>query len=79
VTDLEEARHCLYGLIGKYFPQLTPGKELRPITDNELKRTTVYIIQIEEWSGKENWQEEAVQSDEWPPLPDHLRTSRLDS
>ena len=78
VTDADEARRCLYGLISKYFPQLTPGKELRPITDNELKRTSVYSIQIEEWSGKENWQEEAVQSDEWPPLPDHLKTFPLE-
>jgi len=28
----------------------------------------VYAIQIEEWSGKENWKDRADQSDEWIPL-----------
>jgi hypothetical protein len=43
-------------------------REYRPITDKELKRTTVYAIEIESWSGKENWKERADQSDEWPVL-----------
>ena len=68
VTEPEEARRVLYGLIHKYFPTMTAGKEFREITDKELKRTSVYGIQIEEWSGKENWQDRADQSDEWPPL-----------
>lgn len=68
INEPEEARRVLYGLIGKYFPAMTPGKEFREITDKELKRTSVYAIQIEEWSGKENWQDRADQSDEWPPL-----------
>ena len=38
------------------------GKDFRPITDKELKRTTVYAIEIESWS------ERADQSDEWPAL-----------
>jgi hypothetical protein len=65
----DEMRAALYGLIGKYFPHLTAGKEYRPITEQELKRTSVYAIAIESWSGKENWPEQADQSDEWPPLP----------
>jgi nitroimidazol reductase NimA-like FMN-containing flavoprotein (pyridoxamine 5'-phosphate oxidase superfamily) len=68
VDNPEEARRVLYGLIDKYFPRMTPGKEFRAITDKELKRTSVYAIQIEEWSGKENWKERADQSDEWPAL-----------
>ena len=68
LTEAEEARRALYGLIHKYFPAMIPGQEFREITDKELKRTSVYAIQIEEWSGKENWQERADQSDEWPPL-----------
>ena len=64
----EEARRVLYGLINKYFPTMTAGKEFRQITDKELARTSVYAIQIEEWSGKENWKDRADQSDEWPPL-----------
>ena len=44
------------------------GKEHRPITDVEFKRTTVYAIEIESWSGKGNWKERADLSVEWPPL-----------
>jgi len=68
VEDADEARRLLYGLIGKYFPQMTAGKEYREITDKELRATSVYAIEIESWSGKENWEERADQSDEWPPL-----------
>ena len=68
ISDGDEARRVLYGLIHKYFPQMTPGKEFREITDKELARTSIYTIQIEEWSGKENWKERADQSDEWDPL-----------
>jgi nitroimidazol reductase NimA-like FMN-containing flavoprotein (pyridoxamine 5'-phosphate oxidase superfamily) len=68
VTNPEEARRVMYGLIHKYFPTMTAGREFREITDKELKRTSVYAIQIEEWSGKENWKDRADQSDEWPAL-----------
>jgi len=76
ITDPEETRHALYNLIKKYFPTMTPGKEYREITDKELSATTVYAIQIESWSGKENWKDRADQSDEWESLGaewfDHL-------
>jgi nitroimidazol reductase NimA-like FMN-containing flavoprotein (pyridoxamine 5'-phosphate oxidase superfamily) len=68
VTDSAEARRLLYGLIGKYFPAMKAGREYRTITDKELRATSVYAIEIESWSGKENWAERADQSDEWPPL-----------
>lgn len=68
LIDLDEKRRVLYGLIQKYFPTMTAGQEYRGITDQELKRTSVYAIKIEEWSGKENWKARADQSDEWPPL-----------
>jgi len=68
VTDPDEAKRLLYGLISKYFPTLKPGEEFREITDKELRATSVYAIKIEEWSGKENWDEKAEQSDEWKPL-----------
>jgi nitroimidazol reductase NimA-like FMN-containing flavoprotein (pyridoxamine 5'-phosphate oxidase superfamily) len=63
-----ETRQALYGLLKEYFPKLEAGKQYRPITDQELKRTSVYALQIESWSGKENWKERADQSDEWAPL-----------
>ena len=68
IEDADEKRHALYGLIGKYFPDMRPGQEYRPIMDDELKRTSVYAIAIESWSGKRNWAEQAEQSDEWPRL-----------
>ena len=66
--DFEEKRRALYGLIKKYFPEMAAGEHYRPITDKELKRTSVYAIAIESWSGKRNWMERAEQSDEWTPL-----------
>lgn len=70
VTDPDEAKRLLRGLIGKYFPTLRAGEEYREITDKELRATSVYAIRIEEWSGKENWEERADQSNEWKPLDD---------
>ena len=68
IDDPNEARRVMYGLIHKYFPAMTAGQEFREITDKELKRTSIYAIQIEEWSGKENWKDRADQSEEWPAL-----------
>ncbi|HNM38405.1 MAG TPA: pyridoxamine 5'-phosphate oxidase family protein [Anaerolineales bacterium] len=68
VTDPAEMRRLLYGLIGKYFSELSVGQEYREINDKELRATSVYAIKIEEWSGKENWEARADQSDEWQPL-----------
>lgn len=64
----DEQREVLHQLIAKYFTPMQLGRDYRPATDPELKRTTVYELQIESWSGKENWQEQADQSDEWPAL-----------
>ena len=69
LKDPDEQRAALYGLIKKYFPDMEAGKEYREITDKELHATSVYAIEIESWSGKENWKERADQSDAWPALP----------
>ena len=69
----DEKRTALYSLLKKYFPKLTPGKEYRPITEQELARTTVYTLEIESWSGKENWNEQADELPDWPPLPKDLK------
>ncbi len=47
---------------------MQPGREYRPIIDEELMRTSVYAIQVESWSGKRNWKEQADQSPDWPAL-----------
>ena len=68
VPDVEEQRRLLHLLIAKYFSPMQLGKDYRPVTDLELKKTAVYELKIESWSGKENWKDHAEQSDEWPPL-----------
>jgi nitroimidazol reductase NimA-like FMN-containing flavoprotein (pyridoxamine 5'-phosphate oxidase superfamily) len=52
VEDREQARDALQLLLDKYAPHLRPGEHYRPIADDELKRTAVYRIQIDSWSGK---------------------------
>ena len=49
-------------------PGMKPGEEYRPITEKELKQTSVYAIRIESWSGKRNWEDKAEQNDEWKSL-----------
>jgi hypothetical protein len=68
LEDPGEKRRALYGLIENCFPGMSAGEEYRPITDKELAHTSVYAIAIESWSGKENWKEQAGQSEEWPAL-----------
>jgi nitroimidazol reductase NimA-like FMN-containing flavoprotein (pyridoxamine 5'-phosphate oxidase superfamily) len=68
LEQAEEKRRALYGLIRKYFPRMAPGEHYRPITDKELARTSVYAIAIDSWSGKRNWPERAIQSEDWAPL-----------
>ncbi len=53
LTDDEEKLRGLQMLMDKYFPHLRPGEHYRPITEDELKRTAVYRIDIDEWSGKQ--------------------------
>tara|TARA_B100000131_G_scaffold310509_1_gene342266 strand:+ start:1107 stop:1688 length:582 start_codon:yes stop_codon:yes gene_type:complete len=70
VDSLQEKREVLNGLLKKYFNEMESGKDYRPITDGELKQTSVYGINIDSWSGKKNWEEKAEQAEEgeWPDL-----------
>ncbi|MCA9903041.1 MAG: pyridoxamine 5'-phosphate oxidase family protein [Anaerolineae bacterium] len=52
IIEGEEARYGLQLLLDKYAPHLRPGVHYRPIMDDELKRTAVYRIAVESWSGK---------------------------
>ena len=72
IEDPQEVRAALQGLLAKYFPKLRLGAEFQPISETDLRRTSVYEIQISEWSGKENWREQAEQVDSWPPLSDEI-------
>jgi len=53
VDDPEEAGSALQMLLDKYAPHLEAGRDYRPTTDGELKRTAVYRVDIESWSGKQ--------------------------
>lgn len=52
VTEEAEATRALQLLLDKYAPHLTPGQDYRPPVPEELKRTAVYRLAIEQWSGK---------------------------
>jgi hypothetical protein len=67
---MDEKRDVLQGLLHKYFGEMESGKDYRPITDEELKQTSVYGIKIDSWSGKKNWEDRAEQAEEgeWPDL-----------
>ncbi len=49
----DEAERGLQLLLDKYFPHLKPGRDYQPIIPAELKRTSVYRIAIDSWSGKQ--------------------------
>jgi nitroimidazol reductase NimA-like FMN-containing flavoprotein (pyridoxamine 5'-phosphate oxidase superfamily) len=52
ITDEAEQTYALQMLLDKYFPHLRPGQDYRAITSEELQKTAVYRIEIEQWSGK---------------------------
>lgn len=53
MTDAPAKRRALQHLLNRYAPHLRPGRDYRPITDQELDRTGVYQIDVEAWTGKE--------------------------
>lgn len=52
VNDRSLARLQMQRLLDKYFGHLQPGRDYRPITDQEMAEITVLRIDIEAWSGK---------------------------
>ena len=53
LQDTEKITAVLLGLMQKYFPEYKPGDDYPLPQEDELKRTAVYQISIEEWSGKQ--------------------------
>jgi nitroimidazol reductase NimA-like FMN-containing flavoprotein (pyridoxamine 5'-phosphate oxidase superfamily) len=53
VADDAEAERALQQLLDKYAPHLRPGRDYRAIQPEELAVTSVYRVDIEEWSGKQ--------------------------
>lgn len=54
VTDEEEARRGLQMLLDKYFPHMKPGVDYRAIAPEEIAITSVFRLEIEQWSGKQD-------------------------
>ena len=69
VAEEVEQKAGLYALIDKYFTPMKLNEDFSPIRPEDLKRTTVYALDIDQWSGKENWPERAGMDDRgWPEL-----------
>jgi nitroimidazol reductase NimA-like FMN-containing flavoprotein (pyridoxamine 5'-phosphate oxidase superfamily) len=47
-----EKKRALQGLLDKYFPDLKPGADYRPITPEELELTAVFAVDVDAWSAK---------------------------
>ena len=52
VKNEAAAKRALQTLLDKYFANLKPGEDYRSPVREELKRTSVYRLDIQEWSGK---------------------------
>ena len=72
LTDEEEKRYGLMGLLNKYFPDLKVSVDYRPILQKELDITAVLRFDIESWSGKKNWKEHSQQIPEWQELEESV-------
>ncbi|MEJ2204567.1 MAG: pyridoxamine 5'-phosphate oxidase family protein [Gemmatimonadota bacterium] len=53
VQGADEATRGLRLLLERYSPHLRYGEDYRSVTAEELKRTAVYRIDVESWSGKQ--------------------------
>jgi nitroimidazol reductase NimA-like FMN-containing flavoprotein (pyridoxamine 5'-phosphate oxidase superfamily) len=54
LTDEDEARHGLQLLLDKYFSHLKPGVDYQSIAPEEIALTSVYRLEIQQWSGKQD-------------------------
>ena len=52
VDDRDEAKRLLQLIMDKYAPHLVAGEDYRPPVDEELPRTSVFRIAIDDWTGK---------------------------
>lgn len=69
VAEEAEQKAALYALIDKYFSPMALNKDYSPIRPEDLRRTTVFALDITSWSGKENWNERTDMDDRgWPDL-----------
>jgi|GEM_PF-80874 len=52
VEDEDESTRILQLMLDKYAPHLAAGDDYRPPVPEELKRTSVFKVTIDQWSGK---------------------------
>lgn len=52
IEDEDESNRALQMLLDKYAPHLQAGEHYRPSTSEEIKRTSVFRINIHDWSAK---------------------------
>ena len=53
IEEHEEAKALLQKICDKYFPHLKPQDDYATPSPEELKRTTVFKMTIDQWSGKQ--------------------------
>lgn len=53
VDDPVESTAVLHDLLARYAPGLIRGRDYRAVTPDELRRTAVYRLDVEAWSGKQ--------------------------
>jgi nitroimidazol reductase NimA-like FMN-containing flavoprotein (pyridoxamine 5'-phosphate oxidase superfamily) len=69
VEEAGEIMAALLGLMTKYFPEHKPGVDYPLPEADELKRTAVYKINIEEWSAKQQQEDaDAPGAFSFPPI-----------
>ena len=52
VDDQSEAAEAMHLMMAKYSPDLEPGLNYRPVSAEDLAKTSVYRLFIDSWSGK---------------------------
>lgn len=54
VEDTREKRLALELLMEKFAPHMSPGADYEPIAESSIERTSVYRIDVDGWSAKNN-------------------------
>ncbi|MFC6733840.1 pyridoxamine 5'-phosphate oxidase family protein [Haladaptatus sp. GCM10025893] len=57
LSAADEKQAVLEKVMAKYAPQLTPGEDYQPMSDESIDRTAVYRLNVESWSGKQGWKD----------------------
>lgn len=76
VEDDAEATEALQALLDKYAPHLQAGRDYRPPVEEELRRTAVMRIEIEDWTAKKKEVEDDFPGAFWYAEESVLRSVR---